>query len=111
MKPNGMTTLFLLQLQYLSKLNVNSKLIGKFIDDWLLVIFGAFKYIPFGFHFSKGIDKNLNVRIPVILTRGVWIKIECPITALKGRHFSSLITAEGRFARRNVSDSATEIPY
>ena len=28
-----------------------------------------------------------------------------------GRRFSSLIAAERRFARRNVCDSATEIPY
>ena len=29
----------------------------------------------------------------------------------KGRRFSSLIAAEERFARRNVCDSTTEIPY
>ena len=28
-----------------------------------------------------------------------------------GRRFSSLVAAEGRFARKNVCDSATEIPY
>ena len=34
----------------------------------------------------------------------VWI-------ACENRRFSSLIAAGGRFARRNVCDSATEIPY
>ena len=51
---NGMTTLFLLnflqQQQYISKFNLKSKLIGKFIDDRLLVIFGAFMYMG-KFHF------------------------------------------------------------
>ena len=31
--------------------------------------------------------------------------------AFENRRFSSLIAAGGRFARRNVCDSATEIPY
>ena len=31
--------------------------------------------------------------------------------ACENRRFSSLIAAGGRFARRNVFDSATEIPY
>jgi len=33
------------------------------------------------------------------------------IKPANGKRFSSLIAAEERFARRNICDSATEIPY
>ena len=38
-------------------------------------------------------------------------RFEASPVACEDRRFSSLITNEGRFTRRNVCDSTTEIPY
>ena len=52
--------------------------------------------------------KHLNTNpLPLL-----WLLLKkSQIVAYENRRFSSLIAASGRFARRNVYDSATEIPY
>ena len=77
--------------------------------------------IVVGYQKSKIVNLGLVLKYAVVIHSCIMISLTKLISEIvyvisnsqpaNGRRFSSLIAAEGRFMRRNVYNSATEIPY
>ena len=97
-------------LPYNSNLGWHFLFIGISFKHVISVISVIFTFHTFVFLFLHSYNNLYAVtRLPLLYIN--WLCLNDHCLACNGRRFSSLFAAEGRFARRNVGDSAAEIPY